>query len=180
MKLSADDRILLLGESKSGKSYLAQILAKQYKRVLVISPYPDEWTDMPKENVTYTLNPQECFKAMKKALATKNVLLVVDDADLFLEPYILEDDSIKVIVIGGRHFGIAWMMVSRRTQDMPKLILKQANKVVCFQTDNARDLDIIEDNYGKEAALIVKDLNRKTHEFLLIDREERTLEVLIA
>ncbi len=164
----------------SGKSYLANILAHQFKRVLVVSPYPDEWVDFPKENVVYTLNSQDCYKQMKKALSTGNVLLVVDDADIFLEPYILEDDSIKIIVIGGRHYGIAWLMVSRRTQDLPKLILKQANKVCAFQTDNARDLEIIKNNYGDEAAKIVKNLNRSKHEFLLIDREARTLEILIA
>ena len=180
MILGNVDRILILGESGSGKTFLAEILARQYSRILVVTPAFEDWQKIPKENIVYTLSSEACYKQMKKSLEVRNVLLVVDDADIYLNPYILDDEYIRTIIISGRHYGIAWMMVSRRTQDMPKLILKQANKVMCFQTDIARDLQIIKENYGEQASLYVKNLNREKHEFLFIDREARTLEVLIA
>jgi adenylate kinase family enzyme len=173
--LKSTDRILVLGESGSGKTYLAKHIVPNFPRHIIVSPYHGEWQG--EKNVIYTVNASETYRAIEKALKAGNVFIVVDDADLFLENY-LDDDNIRLLLIGSRHFGVGYLMISRRTQDVPKLLLKQANKVFIFQTDLDRDLEIIKNNFGEENANTVKNLNRATHEFLFIDRESRTAQVM--
>jgi adenylate kinase family enzyme len=178
IELERTDRIMLLGESKSGKTYLAKKIIRAFPRHFVISPYVGEYNDTT-NNVKYTLNATEVERIVEKILEQRNIMLVIDDADLFLENRI-NSDVYMLLFAGSRHRGVGYILLSRRTTDMPKLAFKQSNKVGIFQTDLALDLKIIADTYGDEAAQIVRSLNRQKHEFLWIDRENRTKEILVA
>jgi ABC-type dipeptide/oligopeptide/nickel transport system ATPase component len=180
IELKSTDRMLILGENGSGKTFLAEKIIRAFPRVFIISPYEDEFVEYAKKKqVKYTSNEKIAYDIMMKVYSEGNIMLVVDDADLFLDRY-TDDPEVKGLLIRSRHRNVGYIMIARRSQDMPKLLFKVANKVFIFQTDMKLDLKVIEDNYGEENALIVKGLNRDKHEFLFIDRERRTSEVLVA
>jgi hypothetical protein len=114
---------------------------------------------------------------MEKAFRAGNIMVVVDDADVYFTRF--EDDNrLKIILAVGRHRNCGWCIMTRRTQDLPPLCFKQANKVFIFQTDYPNDLALYEDFYMVSAE--VRGLNREAHECLFIDREQRSKRVIVA
>lgn len=173
--LKVTDRLLILGDSGSGKTYLATKILKSYPRAIIITPQPDEWKEFP--NRVVTLDPETAFSTIQKALATGNVVVVVEDADTFLTRY--ENDArLRYFLIASRHRRVGWVFIARRTQDMPTLVFKQANKLFLFQTDLPHDLKTYEEFYG--IAGEVKGLDRAAHNALFVDRETREKRVIVA
>lgn len=168
--LSNTDRILVLGDSLSGKTYLVRKFSKQYKHVKVITPQHDEFKDYRDRVVTW--DAEVAFEAIGEGLQKGNMLIIIDDADILLEK-LVKDSRLKFFFSGARHRGVAWVIVSRRTQDIPTLAAKQANRLFLFQTDLPHDTKFLNEYYypaGDE----VRELDRNAHEFLYIDRDLKT------
>jgi hypothetical protein len=172
------DRGLVLGESGGGKTYLVRSILKHFnkKNVLIITPQADEFTDYPHRVVT--LRPEPVMEAIGEALQRGNMVVLIDDSDILLEK-IIKDERFKLFLGGARHRGVAWLIISRRTADIPTLVPKQANKLFLFQTDLPRDVEFLNE-YFYPAGDEVKDLDRNAHEFLYIDRDAKTRTRMIA
>jgi DNA helicase HerA-like ATPase len=178
ISLTNQDRILILGESGGGKTYLVRSFLKKFskRRVLVITPQADEFTDYP--NRIVTLRPEPVMDAIGEALDKGNQIVLIDDSDILLEKSV-KDERFKLFLGGARHRGVGWVIISRRTADIPTLVPKQANKLFLFQTDLPRDIEFLNEYYypaGDE----VKALDRDAHEFLYIDRDAKTRTVMTA
>jgi len=175
IRLGTPSRIILLGEGGSGKTFMADSFLRRFKRVLVITTDPTEFSWCP--NRVVTVDTETVLANMEKAFKAGNIMVVIDDADVYFTRF--EDDNrLKTILAVGRHRNCGWCIMTRRTQDLPPLCFKQANKVFIFQTDYPNDLALYEDFYMVSAE--VKNLNREAHECLFIDRETREKRVLVA
>jgi hypothetical protein len=175
VSLKPTDRILILGESLSGKTYLAERLLSKAKRVVVYTPQANEWTSFPNRVVGW--KAETLYQTIGKCIKEGNVFLAIDDADLPLDRY-ANDDRLQYLLVAGRHRNVGWAIVSRRTADLPPLFFKQANKLFLFQTDLKRDLEIFDDFYA--CAKDVKALPREQHGCLFLDREARTKVAVVA
>ena len=154
---------------------MADSFLRRFKRVLVITTDPTEFSWCP--NRVVTVDTETVLANMEKAFKAGNIMVVIDDADVYFTRF--EDDNrLKTILAVGRHRNCGWCIMTRRTQDLPPLCFKQANKVFIFQTDYPNDLALYEDFYMVSAE--VKNLNREAHECLFIDRETREKRVLVA
>lgn len=170
--------VLILGEGEGGKTYLARAMLKNFSKrtVIVITPNSDEFKDYP--NRTVTFNAETANETIKEALMEGNKFVVIDDSDVILKK-IEKDKRFLSLIASGRHYGCGWMVISRRTADIPTLCAKQAKHVFLFQTDLPSDIDFLNDFYypaGDE----VKELDFENHEFLYIDRKARTRQRLTA
>lgn len=173
-----NERGAILGEGEGGKTYLLRKLLKEFKKskILIITPNYEEFKDYPNRVVTW--EPEECCEAIGEALQKGNMLVIIDDADVILDK-IMTDKRFKELVNSGRHRGCGWLIVSRRTADLPTMVAKQAKKLFLFQTDLPRDVEFLNEFYypaGDE----VKALDPQAHEFLYIDRKRKIREIMVA
>lgn len=175
ISFSGTDRILLLGETLSGKTYLADMALRQFPRVVVITTDPREFSWCP--NRVVTIDPEEVFRTVEKALESGNCMVVIDDCDITVNRF-TDDPRLRQLLAAGRHRGCGWCFMSRRTQDIPTLAFKQANKVFIFQTDLPHDLEMYRNYYNVEEQ--VRALNHEAHECLYIDRDHRQVAVIVA
>jgi hypothetical protein len=165
----------MLGEGGLGKSYMADIFLRRFKRVLVIGSDPTEFEWCP--NRVVTVDRERVLVELEKACKAGNLMVVVDDMDVYFTRF-EDDDRLKYLLAAGRHRNCGFCLMTRRTQDLPPLCFKQANKVFIFQTDYPNDLALYKEFYMVSAE--VKGLNREAHECLFIDREARTKRVIVA
>lgn len=143
---------------------------------MVITPNSDEFKDYPNRIVTF--NGEVANEAIKEALLAGNKIVLIDDSDVILKK-IEKDKRFLSLIASGRHYGCGWIVISRRTADIPTLCAKQAKHVFLFQTDLPNDIEFLNDFYypaGDE----VRDLNIEQHEFLYIDRKARTRRRMVA
>lgn len=175
VKLNPTDRILILGESGSGKTYLAKRLLSQARRVIVYTPQSDEWKEYPNRVVGW--KAEQLFQTIGKSLQAGNNILAIDDADLPLDRY-ADDDRLRYFLVAGRHRGVGWVVISRRTADLPPLFFKQANKLFLFQTNLPRDLEVYRAFYGVDKE--VSALPREAHGCLFVNRDEQQKIAVVA
>lgn len=135
---------LILGQTESGKTLLAKMLAKQYKKagktVIVLDPMLDnEWgADV------VTDNPDELMRTLER---TKNVYVFVDESgQVFAEG---NDESFNWLGTRSRHYGHSVHFVGQRIVQMPKTMREQANKLFLF-TNGAMDGKIHAEEWNKE------------------------------
>lgn len=76
----------------------------------------------------------------KMAILHKNIMLVVDEVDLFDSP-ISQDPSFKKIVHLGRHYNIDLVTTSRRPANISRDLTSQTGKFFVFKVTEKRDLD---------------------------------------
>ena len=175
VQLKPTDRILILGESASGKTFLARRLLSQARRVVVFTPQANEWNEYPNRVVGW--EAEQLFKTIGKCLRTGNCLLAIDDADLPLDRY-ADDPRLRYFLVASRHRGVGWVSISRRTADLPPLFFKQANHLFLFQTNLPRDLETYRAFYGVDKEVAA--LPREIHGCLYLNRETRERQVVVA
>ncbi len=174
------DRVLVLGDSESGKTWLAKtmIQAIPQNQLVVITPYPDEFTNV--QNRLVTVFPEKALELIIAVLKDGNRFLVIDDFDILFERDMSAGErALKILLVSGRHASIGWLIIARRTTDIPKLMVKQATLLFFFQTNLGLDLQIIQEMFGAQAAYTVQSLNWQNHECLFLDRRSRESRVII-
>src|SRR5712664_3683517 len=100
VELKTSDRLLLIGDSASGKTYMMEKIVKSYKRVVVVSADPKEFTTIP--NRVFTIDPETTRTVLSKSYEKGNVFVVIDDTDQFFTRF-ENDDRIRRLLILGRH-----------------------------------------------------------------------------
>src|SRR5712692_2731229 len=163
------DRFLALGESLSGKSFLARAIITQTPRRVIITPHSEEWTEEP--NRIVARNEEQLLDGIHQALKAGNCIVVLDDLDILIKKT-EKDPRANMLFMGARHRGVGYFCISRRTADLPTIIFQQSNKVFLFQTDLPADLELYRDFYN--CADAVKALNSVSHQCLFIDRDRKT------
>lgn len=174
------ERVLVIGDSESGKTYLANQLIKAIpqEKLVVVTPYRDEFTSVRRRYVT--VFPEKVLELITVVLKEGKEFIVIDDFDILFQNRLDDEDrALKILLVSGRHASIGWLVIARRTQDISKLMLKQATKLFFFQTNLYLDLQIIQSMFGDKAAQIVANLNWNNHECLFIDRTTREQKVIV-
>lgn len=163
-------RGLVLGEGFGGKTYLVRSITKHIKRAIVITPNAEEFKDYP--NRILTDDEERVLEGFDMAYEQGNLCLIFDDGDATIDRY-MTDSRFKRVIVSGRHRGVAWIIVSRRTADIPVIVAKQANRVFLFQTDLPTDIKFYNDYFGTQPAEAVKGLNRERHEFYYWNKDDK-------
>lgn len=169
------DRVLILGDVETGKTFLAGKIVASAPRRIILTPHHDDWTDEPNRIIVTT--PEQLLDGVGKALELGNLVCVIDDMDILVKKT-EKDPRMNLLLMGPRHRGIGWVMISRRTADLPTLVFSTANKVFIFQTDLPQDLETFREFYN--CAEAVQGLNRLQHQTLFIDRETKKRQVIVA
>lgn len=181
--------MIIAGNSGSGKTELALYFIRQAPRFLIVDsnleiairlkmPYT---MDLKKWNIeTPIFYPQQYTTQMldamlRKARQFKNLLLFIDDLDLFSGGQYYHGDEINRAMVNIRHQNIALILSMKRIVSIPYLIPQQANYVYLFSV-NALDFDALEQwqltlNYPGD----LTDLTRMvTHTFAAFEPLDRT------
>jgi hypothetical protein len=177
IELSSTDRILVLGDSGSGKTFLSTKIAKSFQRVLVVSSDPTEFKGFP--NRINTINPETTRKALSDTYQKGNLLAVVDDTDNFFTRF-ENDDRVRTFLILSRHRNTGWVIIARRPTDLPPLVFTQANKIFIFQADHPRELALYDSYIAPGIGEQIKTLSRENHQFLFYNRDTRETKVMVA
>lgn len=173
------DRMLICGDSESGKSYLTAQLIRQIpqEQLVVITPYADEMVFV--KNRLVTIFPEKAIEMIIAVLKDGHKVLVIDDFDILFERDMgSAERALKILLVSGRHASIGWVIITRRMSDIPKLIVKQATLLAIFQTNLGLDLQTINEMFGAQAAYTVQSLNWQNHECLFLDRRSRESRVI--
>jgi DNA helicase HerA-like ATPase len=176
IELSSTDRILVLGDSGSGKTFLATKISKSFKRVLVVSSDPTEFKEFP--NRITTINPEATRKALSETYSKGNLLAVVDDTDNFFTRF-ENDERVRAFLILSRHRNTGWIIIARRPTDLPPLVFTQANKIFIFQTDHPRELALYDSYISPGVGETIKALDRQAHNFFFYNRDTRETKVMV-
>jgi hypothetical protein len=166
-----------MGDSGSGKTFMATKMAKSFKRVFVVSADPTEFQGFP--NRINTINPETTRKALSDTYQKGNILAVIDDTDNFFTRF-ENDDRVRAFLILSRHRNTGWIIVARRPTDLPPLVFTQANKIFIFQTDHPRELALYDSYITPGVGEQIKALDRQAHYCFFYNRDTREEMVIVA
>lgn len=152
--------ILIFGRTGSGKSYLAKKLIEKFKRVIIV----DKMFEYESETIFYSFNdlieyylkniPNE-FKFVcrfendndiellfKFCWYVKNLLLVVEESELYISPYQKQSEFLKLIRYG-RHRAISIIAIARRVVELSNDVKANADEIISFKQILKKDIDYL-------------------------------------
>ena len=175
INLDPRDRILILGPSFSGKTFLAKRLLSKANRVVVFSPHIDEWKEYP--NRVFGWNDKQLFDLALKCIREGNVRLAVDDADIPMDRF-ADDDRLRYLLAGSRHRNVGWVCIARRASSLPPLFFENANQLFLFNTQYPNDLKLYRASYGVDAD--VRTLRKTEHGCVYLNADTMEKQLVVA
>lgn len=160
--------ILIFGQTGSGKTFHARELARTYPRVLVATPYPEDFSPIPYvtdygdllaylENVrafqgapfrvSYDFRPEELDLAPATALRLPSSLLVLEEGDRFD----IDEPELSEVIFRGRHSAISVLYISLHPRICPTEIRRQATKIISYRQIFPDDVAWLAEVVGEEA-----------------------------
>lgn len=153
--------ILVFGRTGSGKSYFVKKLIKKLKRVIVIDKMIEYESDTIFYNLTdlikYILenkpeqfyfvcrfeSDKEIEKLFELVWYLKNLVLVVEESELYISPYQKQSNFLKLVRYG-RHRGISIIAIARRVVELSNDVKANADKIISFKQILKKDLQYLE------------------------------------
>lgn len=152
--------ILIFGRTGSGKSYLAKRMIQKFNRVIII----DKMFEYHSDTIFYSFNdlleyylknvPDEfCFVCrfesdddiellFKFCWYVKNLLLVVEESELYISPYKKQSEFLKLIRYG-RHRAISIIAIARRVVELSNDVKANADEIISFKQILKKDIDYL-------------------------------------
>lgn len=165
-------KIALWGISGSGKSYLAQKLAKEFTegtntRLIVIDPFAESdfcETGLDAANAIYSgkravcLKTSDWFEALPLFYAAtfasteaEPILIILDEA----ADYLAEKDMLgQAIFNKGRHNGLSIFIASQRPSGVHPVYRTQCGQTYFLKLVDQRDTDVARAQIGPKAAML--------------------------
>jgi hypothetical protein len=152
----ANKKIGIFGIQGSGKTHFARELLKQFKAPFiyritgdfdnvdnaVIFKQTDKYLDL------------DFFLDTAKRLGINGKIdaIVLDEADLFMTEARIEQGILNELLLMHRHFNLAFILISRAPQDIPRKVFESCHYIVNFKADapliRKKFIDLHEDYKG--------------------------------
>ncbi len=152
--------ILIFGRTGSGKTYFAKKLINKLSRVIII----DKMFEYNEGNIFYNINDlidyilknkPETFKIICRFESDtdietlfelvwylKNLVLVVEESELYISPYQKQSKFLKLIRYG-RHKAISIIAIARRVVELSNDVKANADKIISFKQILKKDIDYL-------------------------------------
>ncbi len=159
---------LIFGKRGGGKSYLAAVLTKQIRRVLVydtLGEYRDGFVfqdlgDLSrfwKRNIRGAFrliyqptNPEAEFEDIAElAWLCGDLTFLVEEIDIFCSPHKI-GPAFQNVIQRGRHHDINLIGISQRPFGIHRLLTSQAKEIYIFRTNEPRDREYLRNLLGTE------------------------------
>jgi DNA helicase HerA-like ATPase len=174
--------IFITGRKATGKTTFSNALAAQAyhagRRVIVVAPMGGfdlpgcptvhSQAEMLSDRTvgrSFVLNPPDdatALLAIRFAYALGNVLLVVDEIDLYADVR-SPDPIVMQIIRYGRHRGVSLLGVSQRPANVVRDMTAQCDFIVMFQSTELRDVAYLSDRIGNDNAEKIRALPQFTY-----------------
>jgi len=160
--------ILILGKTGTGKSTLAKLLLKKAPRVISIDPlfeyggspfettgelieYHAEHTPEKFHYSLRTVHPTDAEFLFKAAWSIGNVLLVVEEADIYIDN---KKGAFAALVNQGRHRMIHLICIVRRTPEINRSFRAQQTSLFTFYQQEPDDIEHMRE-WGLDAEKVI-------------------------
>lgn len=170
--------ILIFGRTGSGKSFLTKKIIEKLNRVVVIDTMYEYNDGMIFYNLKTLIeefinNKPETFKYIcrfdndndiellfKFCWYVKNLVLVLEESELYISPFQKQSEFLKLIRYG-RHKAISIIAIARRVVELSNDVKANANIIITFKQILNKDLEYLGNlGFNKETVM-----NLKTYEY---------------
>ncbi len=171
MEIQSDNSIVVLGKRGSGKTtlirYLINIAISNHIHIAILDIVGNYIQFKGIKNVDYYLvqphNANKLNKIFSEVYKNGNQMMVLDEADMY-DYSLLKKDLFYSIINLGRNFGIGYIASARRTANIPKDFISNANYSFIFKHVLPQDLAVLREWFSEDEE-IFKNLDE--HEFAI-------------
>lgn len=176
-------RVLVVGVTGTGKTFLAKELVSKVPRLLVVDPLCEwgdvtvmcfDWETVLEEcrqdrfriSICIDENPREILDFACRIARDEEVghcVLVVDELSLFFRRGEEASESIQGVVRFGRRENVSLMLISQRSYDCPIDLRSQLSDIFAFRSHEPRDIQALGQMVGRTEAQRVLALRGHSH-----------------
>ena len=172
--------IIIIGKRGSGKSYLANKLIENERRLLVFDTlgeyqsgvvfdaeyaerFKEFWRHVYRGNFRLIYRPlkpdAEIDDIAELVFLLGNMTFLVEEVDCYCTSYQISD-AFAHIIQRGRHKDITLIGVTQRPYGIHRLLTSQAKELYVFSTNEPRDIDYLKTLLGVEVEEKIKSLGQ--------------------
>lgn len=156
MNLKSSDRIMIMGQTGSGKSHLLKKIIQEQSLPVVVYDDEDEHADLNVERYVPKYLSDEARIAefdnyCRRIFNRRNLVFVVENVDQYSPSLKPVPTFFRAIIKKGRKKGIGVIMTTQRIADVNKFPCSQCTHWYIFNTISETDLVYLRRFVGKDA-----------------------------